>query len=33
MRAYIDKLVAKCMTHCPEALAQDDDEKSKLYVL
>ena len=33
MKGYIDKLVAKCMMHCPEALAQDDDEKTKLFVL
>lgn len=33
MKGYIDKLVAKCMLHCPEALAQDDDEKTKLFVL
>lgn len=33
MKSYIDKLVAKCMLHCPEALAQEDDEKTKLFVL
>lgn len=33
MKSYIDKLVAKCMLHCPEALAQDPNEKGKLYVL
>lgn len=33
MKGYIDKLVAKCMIHCPEALAQEDGEKAKLYVL
>jgi len=33
MKSYIDKLVAKCMIHCPEALAQDDDERAKLFLL
>ncbi|KAL4227914.1 hypothetical protein ACF0H5_013353 [Mactra antiquata] len=33
MKSYIDKLVAKCMIHCPEALAQEDGEKTKLFVL
>ena len=25
MKEYIDKLVAKVITHCPEALSSDDD--------
>ncbi|KAH3837540.1 uncharacterized protein LOC127879290 [Dreissena polymorpha] len=33
MKSYIDKLVAKCMLHCPEALAQEDNEKTKLFLL
>ncbi|XP_052102508.1 uncharacterized protein LOC127736050 isoform X2 [Mytilus californianus] len=29
MKVYIDKLVAKVITHCPEALATDDDMEFK----
>lgn len=29
MKAYIDKLVAKVITHCPEALANDEDDDFK----
>lgn len=29
MKAYIDKLVAKVITHCPEALANDEDDEFK----
>ncbi|KAL3866409.1 hypothetical protein ACJMK2_043710 [Sinanodonta woodiana] len=33
MKEYIDKLVSKCLEHCPEALMADETEKTRLFVL